>query len=254
MPASMAAPTSSTWTCTFQVPRAGAHDGHRVAELRQRAPQAVHGRVGGVEQVLHLVLEPGVAVVVVPQAGGCGRVVLRRAGGDGRGTAAVGQGGPAGDGAGQRVEQDHQPAAAGVDHARLGELRQLLRGARDGLVRGPDGGGDHARPATRRRSPPACSAAATATDRMVPSTGVDDGVPAVARPPRRGRPRSAGPSHRPAAAAASARPRRIWDRMKPELPTAPDGGAGRECRQDAAPRRGRRPTSRQRVDGGRAAS
>ena len=51
----MAAPTSSTCTWTFHVPLAGADDGHRVAERRQRAPQRVDGRSGAVEQVLHLV-------------------------------------------------------------------------------------------------------------------------------------------------------------------------------------------------------
>ena len=147
------------------VPEAVAADDHdRVAERGPRLLERVDGRVVGVEQVHHL----------VAQRRRCRspcevRLDGHRRGADGRlgDRAAV-------DHLEERVEQQREAAAAGVDDARLAEHRQQVGRVRDRVARRGRGARRAARRAPslpRRRRASAASAAARTTVRIVPSTG-----------------------------------------------------------------------------------
>ena len=137
----------------------------------------------------------------------------------------------------QRVEQDQQSAAAGVDHAGVTQYVKLLGGLlqRDhrgvtggddrpgqplpgvrGLLDGVTGGLEH-----RDDRPRDLSAAHRGDDQINPAMqcrAEQRGVDVVSAPP----------ASAAARAVTSAIPRRIWDRITPELPRAPLQRARRE--------------------------
>ena len=112
----------------------GAHHDKRVAQGTKLGPEPLDRVVGGpLEQELHLVVERH-------------RLVSRHT---------AGRGGPCPDDGAyggrarhdllEGLQQDAPPPAAGVDHPGLAQGRQQVRGAGQGLPRGPGRGGDDVR-------------------------------------------------------------------------------------------------------------
>ncbi len=166
-PASMAAPTSSAWTCTFQRPspptttsgvaeRAGAARGGPGSRRRP-------GRRGGTSPRRRGRPRTASAPVGRARAAGTGIAWLPSGVGD-RDSAGARSGRSR-----QASRSTREPAAAGVDDARLRRGRAAAPGVRPSAARAA-AGGDSARtsrvraasPASRR-APPAASAAARST-------------------------------------------------------------------------------------------
>ncbi len=216
MPASTAAPTSSTCTWTFQRPSPP-------TTTRESPSGASSCRSDGMASSSasrrYITSYAGPPSVRSPD--GMLATGMRRAADVGRA-----RGGPLAGDRGLGGVQDHaQPAATGVDHAGLREQRQLLGGAGQGLPsgarRGPD---DVAQPVVgvlRRLRPP-----------LRRRPGRRSGwCPRPVSRPRRRRPRSPAPCprRRRPPTGRPARPCRCrrssaptsWLRMTPELPRAP---------------------------------
>ena len=233
MPASIAAPMSSVCTWQFQMPSPPT----TTIESPSAAPRCLELRrsvvVGRVEEVHDLVAEVGDAAVAAGRAG----VRLDRDGGvhttSARGHRA------AGDDVEARGEQQLEPAAAGVDDPGLAQHRQQVGGA----ARRPSRAAAAARSSTplerglAARRPPA-----RPTRRPIAHHGEDRAldraehrlVGGVGRAPQAGgdvgapRPTSSG-------AKVSARPRRICERITPELPAGAHERAVADGLADLAP-------------------
>ncbi len=197
-------------------------DGHRFAQLRPARARNVSHRAASqpLEQVHHLELR---RAPVRRRSSACGR---------GAGRYSCRCGACPVSAAAHRVQQDQQAAPAGVDHAGLGQHVELPRWClleRDGC--GVGGGRDH----RRRGRPPSAALARRRRPRPAAPTRWCRARPRPStRRPGRRRGRSAAREHRgrrcrpagavalgAAAAVTSARPRRICDRITPELPAAP---------------------------------
>ena len=129
----------------------------------------------------------------------------------------------AGDGRGEPAHDLQESRAAGVDDARLAEDVELLRRARERLLATP-----HDRRQQRRGvaggAPSLSSAISRMTDSIVPSTGSRTARYAASRAPWNARATTAA-SIFSASPSTSAAPRRICDRITPELPRAPISAA-----------------------------
>ena len=169
MPASIAAPTSSTWTWTFHSPSPPTTTSESPSGREVALEPLDRGRVVGVEEVHHL----------VGRAVGHQVVGLRRRGGDGDGAGADrGQAWRSGDGrsARPRRRRGRRTAPArrrrrrrprGADRSCSGVWASASRAASAAAVKTSRA---RARGSSARRT--AASAAARATVRIVPSTGV----------------------------------------------------------------------------------
>ena len=230
-PASMAAPTSSTWTWTFHVSGPVRTTAIESPSSDSTLRSAATARLGGVELVLHLEAVAGLAVLV-PGAGPLGlqRHPHRRESTGGAGDHAR----PA------RRARSAGPRPAGVDDAGLGEVGELGRGLLQRGVGRPDRGRDGVAEAAGGR--PVGAAGRDGGLGRRPGDGEDRALDRAddrgagqvrrrrrARPPR---PRRRSPRRRAAeSTAASASPRRTWETMKPELPSAPCAAPVASARQ-----------------------
>ena len=236
-PASIAAPTSSTWTWTCQVAVAPARvAGHheRVAQPGQfrpsRSTASARRRAGTAPRT---------------RTRGAGRSRRRWRSGPGRAGGGHAGGTVVRDRLDEGVEQEAEPAPPASTtpaRARAGNCSGVRASAWSAAV----GGGPGRRRAGRRCPPSAPVAAASTTVSRSPR-------PARPRPrtrrsaAARSAPASARPRTTGTPARASASPRRICDRIAPELPRAPSSAPRARCRSTrrvrslrCPPRRGRR--------------
>ena len=218
MAASIDAPMSSVWMWQFQRPSPPTTtiESPMPAHTSLKAGIDVVGRL---EEVHDLVAQVG--DVAVAAAGGVARQELGEHGPldlDRLGhRPAVGH-------VEQHVEQQQEPGAAGVDHPGLGQHRQHLGGAGERVGALGAGGVEHRRRGRRRPS-----AAATAASDGLAHHGEDRALDRPhhrlvgrRRTPRRGRPAALAASNAVAPRPPrSTMPRRIWERITPELPRAP---------------------------------